>query len=152
MPYKSTNELSEVIKGSTAWALWAEKVHTSDVKFSNVQIQSKMRMAMCCPLGTRRNSKMIVPVLLSTEESGNIPEALTLLQDGTTQHHSWSWWPLFYAFWAVFLCVISIVSQPRDACCISSLLNHHCQSWCRCFTKGFHTFSLHLKLLQDPQL
>lgn len=31
---------------------------------------------------------MIVPVLLSTEESENIPEALTHLQDGTTQHHS----------------------------------------------------------------
>lgn len=139
-----------MIKASTAWILRAERVHASDVKFKNVQSQRKMRLAMCCPLGTRRNSKVIVLILLSTEESGNIPEVLIHPQHGRTQHHSWSWRPLFCAFWAVFLCVISIASQPRDTCCISSLLNHHSQSWCSCFI-SFHTFSLHLKLLQDAQ-
>lgn len=43
MPYKSTNELSEVIKAGTAWTLWTESVHISEfiLKSSNSKEKNK---------------------------------------------------------------------------------------------------------------
>lgn len=135
-----------MIKASTVWTLWAERAHSSDVKFKNGQSYFALNLNVCCPLGTRRNSKVTVLILLSTEDSGNIPEVLTHLQD-----ELWSWSPLFCEFRTVFLCVISIASQPGDTCCISPV-ESPLSIMVQLFYKSFHAFSLHLKLLQDPLL
>lgn len=63
MPYKSTNELSEVIKAGTAWTPWTESVHISEVILKSSNSKKKQEQSCAILLEQEETPKMIVPIL-----------------------------------------------------------------------------------------